>query len=610
MLAFAGIIGFLQITILPGLILVKVLNIRGGLLERLIYLFPLSLICNYLLVFALTAAGIYTRTVLILLLVIEWLGMFYCWRHEIRLPIKKIVRGFLSRLESEILPLRTGNFFSGDFSAVASQWVWFLFGLAALSAALWTIHVWRLNIGTIFSGWDTLFSWNAYAETWAQNAFPSFEGFYPQLVSANWSVSYVLQGQGTVQFFNTLIPPLFFVWIFLMLFDLGFQKKETGFFIAAVIARYMMKKLMGDQMFNGYMDVPVACMVFQSLYALLKGNGRSSADQRQSIFLGVVFAAGACVTKQAGLITLILVPVAISYWLKDGIKSMRGKQLVLLLSAAALIVFPFYLFAFFANKSTEGTASSLIAGGILNFNQTYEWSHKWQLIRQSLGIYGYVFLLSLIGLPFIPKKYRLVFFLASWPIILFWGLLLPYDTRNLAVALPLVAVSCGFFVEVIIDGVIRLLGKTGFGSIPTGVLIGAVIIAVVLISWLFNPDEKLTSQQTELSRQLFGAGLNQELLFNILGDSHVGNDILTDYPAYFLPGYQNCCEMIDFKDDRVFQNRLADGSIHYLLIPQNVENLSWESYDVVNLCRDSGQCELIQCSSGYYIPYCLYAVNP
>ena len=70
----------------------------------------------------------------------------------------------------------------------------------ALSGVLWGFHLVRLNTGTVFSGWDTLFSWNAYAEKWASGRVPDIGGMYPQLVPANWSLSYLLQGKDAVYF--------------------------------------------------------------------------------------------------------------------------------------------------------------------------------------------------------------------------------------------------------------------------------------------------------------------------------------------------------------------------------------------------------------------------
>lgn len=610
MLVFCGIVGLLQSILLPGLILLKIFKIRGGLIERFLILFPLSLVTNYLIIFLLAAFRIYTRPVLSLLIAIEILTLLFLFRRTFQTPMKEILFNIEKSIKQELLPLTTMLSQSSNQShEIIQNALWILSGLGSVSAVLWGIHVWRLNFGTIFNGWDTLFSWNAFAETWATNQIPAFRGSYPQLVPANWSISYVLQGVNPVQFFNTLIPPLFFLWIFLMLFDLGFQKKETGFFFAAIIARYMMKKLMGDQIFNGYMDVPAASMVLLSLYAILKGSNRSGKDQQQSIALSLVFASEAAVTKQSGLIALIIVPILIHRWLKTAEQQIPRKQKIGLMVICAGIVLPWYFGGLIYGMVNPDTGTQIVDQGIVQFNQRYEWSHKFYLIRQSLGKYFYVFLISLIGLPFVPKKYRLPFFLASWPIVTLWALFFTYDTRNLATALPPLAILCGFALDGFIQKILLFTGRWKIGKIAVGIpFILIIAIGLIILIDLF-PDERLHQDQDNQKKNLFGAGLNQELLYGVLGETHETADILTNYPAYFLPGYGNCCEKVDFKDSIMFEQKLSQSHIRYLLIPQFVENLSWESYDVLNRCMANGKCTLMKCSNGYYIPYCLYTVN-
>ncbi len=285
-------------------------------------------------------------------------------------------------LRHELSPL-TRSLKNTDGMAVARYWLWLTAGAAALSAIFWALHVWRLNFGSVFSAWDTLFSWNAYAESWAANRFPNLNGSYPQLVSANWSLSYLLTGNVKIQLFNTLLPPLFFLWIFLMLFDLGFQNRESSYFIAAIIARYMMKKLAGDQLFNGYMDVPAACMVLLTLYTFLKGSQRDAEGQRQALILGCLFAAGAGATKQAGLIAVALAPFLIRSWLPEGVKTISRRAMAGTALLCCGVLLPWYLMSFF-NALVFSDHDRLIDAGIIRFNQRYEWSHKFYSVRQML----------------------------------------------------------------------------------------------------------------------------------------------------------------------------------------------------------------------------------
>lgn len=604
MMVLWGVLAFLQMTLLPGLLVLKISRIKGGLLERGIYLLPLSLAANYLVIFILTAVRIYVRPILIGWIVLEIFALCLVCRDSLKASAEAAVHSLMNHLKRELSPLfEPADRTAADFIRLL---VALFAGIGAISAIVWTVHVWTLNFGTIFSGWDTLFSWNSYALQWAENRLPEITGAYPQLVSANWSMSYVLTGSPEIQLFNTLLPPLFFLWIFLMLFDLGFQKKETGFFLAAIIARYMMKKLMGDHIFDGYMDVPAACMIFLSVYAVLKGTGKEASVQRQAILLGMVFAASAAVTKQAGVIALLLIPFLIGFLLKDGIRQMGARDWLGIGLLSALIALPWYLFTLMNPSAARGFEGVGVASGIVDFNRRYEWSHKLYLARSALGKYWVVFLAALIGLPLVKKPYRWIFFALALPVTVSWVTFFSYDTRNLAAALPAVAVLSGFALAKIADVIISGFFRAWLRNIPAGFFWLALAAGLIVFLILSYPDEKLETMQMEQQRELFGKELNDELLYGVFGEEHQSEDILTDYPAPFLSGYENCCVMTDFQNAERFAELLKDPSIHYLLIPQREENLRAEIFQQLTSCRDTGNCTEIACSGAYYIPYCLY----
>ncbi len=606
---YFGTLGLLQILALPGLILIKALKIRGGLLERMIYCFPLSLSVNYLAVFLLTAAGIYIRPVVLVLMVLEIFLLMYLFRSNLRQPFSAMIQKIYAAFVSEFNPFHQMIPDNKGVRSILSFGVWIVFGCSAISAVLWGLHVWRLNFGTIFSGQDTLFSWNTFAESWAQNLIPVSHGAYPQLVPANWSLSYVLQGKDAIQLFNTLIPPVFFLLILVMLFDLGFQKRETGFFIAGLIARYMMKKLMGNQISDGYMDVPVSFMSLLAVYTLLKGIEKDKFGQFQTIFLAVGFASGAAITKQAGLMILILTPFFAAFWLKDSISSVSRKQFFLLLLIPCLMVLPWYILCWINSRVPDPASGELLADGIRRFNEQYEWSHKLFLARQSLGKYVAIFILSIIGLPLIPKRYRLPFFLCSWPLVIVWTAFFSYDARNLACALPFIALSSGMAVDGGIRWIADFTGMRKISQIAVWIPLVVLLVALLTSLWFLLPETELSEVQRLKQRELFGKELNEELLYGIIGEEHHEKDILTDYPAYFLSGYKDCCEMADFSDAPAFEWHLSKQTIRYLLIPEQIQNRSQDSALVLEACVQSGRCRLIDCSAGYYEPYCLYAVS-
>ena len=608
-MVFFGILGLLQILIFPGLILIKTLKIRSGLVERMIYCFPLSLLVNYLTVFLLTTAGIYIRPVVFVLIALELLLLAYLFRSSLRQPFSATIQKVYAAVVSEFNPFYQMIPNEKSAGSILSFGIWIVFGCSAISAVLWGLHVCSLNFGTVFSGQDTLFSWNTFAESWAQNMIPVSHGAYPQLIPANWSLSYVLQGKDAVQLFNTLIPPVFFLLIFVMLFDLGFQKRETGFFIAALIARYMMKKLMGDQIADGYMDVPVSCMSLLAVYTLLKGIEKDKFGQFQALFLAVGFACAAAITKQAGFMILALTPFFAVFWLKDGISHINRKKFFIILFTCCLIVLPWYVLCWIHSRVPNPASGELLADGIRRFNESYEWSHKLFLARQSIGKYIVFFILSIVGLPLISKRYRLPFFLCAWPLVIVWAAFFSYDARNLACALPFIALSSGMAVDGGIRWIAGLPCMRKTGQLAVWIPLALLIVALLAGLWILFPEAELMEVQRLKQRDLFGRELNEELLYGMIGEEHHEKDILTDYPAYFLSGYKDCCEMADFSDAPAFEWHLSKETIRYLLIPEKIQNRSQDSALVLEKCVQSRQCRQIGCSAGYYEPYCLYAVS-
>ena len=608
MLAVLGTLGLLQSLLLPGLILRKALRFRCGISEGLIRLLPLSLTANYLLVFLLTALRIFSRPVMLAVILAETAALILLYKDTLRKPVNEFIKSIWDSLRIEFHPLQDFlNENTQNVTDITGKWVWALTGCFALSGLLWALHLCRLNFGTVFSGWDTLFSWNAYAEIWAGGDIPRIGGMYPQLIPANWAISYELQGPDAVQFFNTLLPPLFFLLIQWMLFDLGFQRRESGFFIAAVIARYMMKKLMGDHLFDGYMDVPAAAMILLSLYTLIRADRRDDRGKREAILLSVIFAAAAAVTKQSGAAALILVPLAIRQLMGDTAKSLSRREKLTLAAAGLLIALPWYLFCLLSVSA--GPEKELIADGITEFNRQYDIHHRIRLALETLGRYKFVFLGAILLLPFVEKRYRLLLLLMVWPLALIWMVSYSYDARNLGPVLPIVALTGGLGLAGAGRFAAGFAERTRTGRIPLWVL--AFILAALLAAVLIKryPDTKLIRDHEERQKALFGERLNRELLYGILGENHGGYDIYTDYPAQFLSGYAECCSAAELTDAGQVRSVLEGDKINWLLLPVIMPNNTDPSRELIEQCIASGKCERVRCSDGYYKEYCLYEIK-
>ena len=608
MLILFGTLGLLQNTILPGLILMKTGKVKGGIAEKLLYLLPISLISNYLLIFLLASLHLYTRPVMTGIIIAEILFILWLYRKTLLKPVGSGFSAFSDVLKRELSPL-TGALTSDSLSTAdrLKNWIWLISGCFALSGILWGFHLCRLNFGTVFKGWDTLFSWNRYAQTWAEGGIPGIEGMYPQLIPANWSLSYLLQGANPVQFFNTLLPPVFFLIIEVTLFSLGFERRESGFFLAAIIARYMMKKLMGDQLFDGYMDVPAAAMSLMSVYTFMKAEGKDLSKQKQAVILGTIFAAGAATTKQSGFPALVLAPLSAAVLLSDGVRSLNRKQKILLCAAVLLIVLPWYLHCMLYN--THGYERELIANGIRDYNTRFDLRFRLGTAVNTLGKYGICFLLSLIGLPFIQKRYRLLLSLYIWPLTLIWASFYSYDARNLGAVLPFAALACGLALAGIGSAAGHLAQKLRMEQVPLAVFALLCAAAAIVLLVRFFPDNKLTEAQNKQQKTLFGERLNNELLYDILGESHSGYDIYTDYPAWFLSGYEECCTAAELTDTYQVRTVLEQDKVNWLLLPVVLPNDTDPSKELFEQCIAEGKCEEIRCSDGYYKAYCLYQVH-
>ena len=88
-----------------------------------------------------------------------------------------------------------------------------------------------------------------------------------------------------------------------------------------------------------------------------------------------------------------------------------------------------------------------------------------------------------------------------------------------------------------------------------------------------------------------------------------GYDIYTDYPAYFLPGYSECCSSADLTDTGQMSQVLNGEKVQWMLLPEVFPNNTDGAKEIFDQCVADGVCVKQACSDGYYKNYCLYQVN-
>ncbi len=596
---FLGILAILQMTLLPGLVLVKAFRLKLGTIQRMAYCFGLSLIANYAAVLLLTTFGLYRQAIALVLVAVEIAGGVWLYRGELLKSWKVTGVSLWNRLSSLL------HYLLPDLKSVEEERSIYdvlvgtltaVFAFFAITDLFWAVMVFISNVGSVFNSWDAVLSWNRWATEWAQNQFPSGVGLYPQLLPANWSLTYVLINNIQVQFFAKATIPLFLFFILLLFFDLGLNWKSMGAFIGLILTRLIIKKFTGEFIAEGYADIPLACMAFLSVYALIKAKGQSDpVVQRQGIFLGAVFAGGAAVTKQAGLFLLVLYPLLAYLIVLRSRREWKTRTLLLGLGIALLLCVPWY--AYKQVQIAQGLDANnveYVTSGIYHGASMLErLAHAFQSLDK------YVFLLALMipALFLLESAYRWLVILIVIPFALVWAGYFSYDTRNLALIFPIWGLAAGLCLERLFKIGFDLALRLKLERLKAYVGVALLLLALIGLNFAY-PAASLKEKQTNQQKQIFNASLNAQL-YDYIGQvgSHI--KILTSYPVEYLPGLENIEVNYSFNDYASFNQQISQPDINYLLIPVNVND---EIKAAVTQNLDNGNYRLIF-EDDHFIPY-------
>ncbi len=616
-----GVIAVLQVCCIPGLIAARLFKLKLDILQGIVTIFMLSLTANYLAAFLLAALGLYLRPVALALLALELAALVWLYRRELLAPLGELSSSLLERsggyLRSFLPAAQPDSRLA--FASVLKAALGLALAVMAVTSIAWVGRVFLDNLGSVFNSWDAVLSWNRWAVAWSQNSFPTGTWQYPQLLPANWSMIYVIVGSA-VQLFAKAIMPLFSLFILLMIFDLGLDRRRSrpaamiGFFLAVVLTRLMIKKFLGDYIAEGYADIPVAFAGFLPVYTLLKARGLERADERmQSVRLGFILAGGAAVTKAAGLFILVLYPLlAWLLVLKDfaiepterrrSIGSI-AKSLWIPLAAALLIALPWY--AYKQVQIWQGLDQSNVE---VVTNAIYQGAGLWQRVvnaAQSMDKYAFLLAFLIPALLVLEDAYRWIVALIVLPFTLSWALSFSYDTRNLALALPFLGLTAGAALgrcaELGIDALallsvrsvrLRAYAIAGLGLLALGG------IALVL------PDQKLEAQQAAMQKQIFNPELNAKL-YDFIARNGPDVRIATNYPVAALPGLEHNQVNFWYADFDTYQALVENGQVNYLLAPERMDARIEQD---IESKLSSGAYKLVF-EDAHYVPYRLIRIK-
>lgn len=588
---FRGIIGIFQVLFLPGLILCRATGFKSRWLARLIVVVITSLVFNYCLVFFLTAFHLYSRLSLGIILFCEILVLIWQYRNELNQPIGFWLeknRNFWSEKSTEWRKI----FQSEKEGSILNRYLKILYIVLCLILAYislnWICKLFVWNLGSVFNSYDTIAHWNKWALDWTNNTLPKSTWRYPQLLPANWSVLFVLVGDPSIQFFAQAIMPLFAFFILIMIVDLGFAKKNPGFFLGAAITYLTFKKFLGSFLIEGLADLPSAFFAFSAVYLLFifqVDNRPLARKTNYGLFIAV--AAGGCaVTKQVGLVFLLL--FCILYFLfyarplltadRQSAKKVLSISLIILF----VIVFPWYAYKqVLIWRGIEKSEVQMIVGATQYAYNFVGFNDQLVAVGKSLGKYLYLLIFLIPMTFFMDPLLRSINIFLVFPLFISWGLFASYDFRNLSIALPFFSISAGLSIQYLVDRVFELFKKIPFSQISGKILLILLIILIFLAGKFEFPNELLAKKQEEGAMNAFAPSINQKVIDMVKMDE--GNfSIITNYPLENLPGMEGKKVGIlfnDYEDYRYTLKNSGAGTL-YLLVPgyaqENIMNEIWE----------------------------------
>lgn len=569
-MAILGIVSIIQMIILPGLIISKLTKFNSRGIPKLIAIFGLSLFFNFVLVVLLTLCHLFSQITILIIIILEIAACFWLYRNKLFESYEDLFHTFETRIRSFDYS-QSDSPDSSSFFRIIKYLTFLVLLIFAITDIVWMVQRLTNNLGTVFQTWDAVVSWNRWAVEWSRGIFPTATSYYPQLIPANWSISYVLMNGIELQSFPKAIMPLFSLLILVMLFDLGLKTKSFGFFIGVILTRLIIKKFTGEFIADGYVDLPMAFFSFASIYLLLCA--RFNANKKDFglglIITSIIMAVAAAFTKQAGVFILVLLPLLGYLILYRQVPEMFTKQkkktLAFVYIIALLTAGSWYFFKWL--QIHAGADSSNIAYVTNDIYQGAGYIERALDAFTLLGKYKYL-LFALVPAVFVVKKpYRWLGIIVAIPFSIVWFFFFSYEVRNLALIFPIWGMIIGLFVNQLFEYAVRFLNYIKIQKIPVASLLIVIIIALGFIGIKY-PLNELIHNQEEKQWLLFNPELNTQIRQLV---EKTGPDIkvLTNYPIDYLPGLSGSQVSYWYDSLPDYLSEVEKPEINYLLVPNN-----------------------------------------
>jgi hypothetical protein len=601
-----GILAILQVTFIPGMILLKVLKIRWHWLRGFLLAFGLSLVANYALALILVTVGLYLRGVFLAVFIAEIILLAYLYRDTLRQPLGEAAgkltaqgRAFIRSVASDL----AGEDQQGSLSRLVVGLVSLILVVYAMFMVWWGVKVFINGIGMVIDHWDAVASWNKWARVWAANGVPGNTWEYPQLIPLNLSVAYVFMGSDYLEFFNTAVMSMFTGAILLLIFDLALQHRKAGYLAAIIAAQFIIKEFAGVYMNTAYVDIPLAFFAFAAVYAALQAKHQPDVHAaRPYVWVSALLAAGAAVTKQPGFWILGFVPLFLFFVVLPSFSITGWKErfrfLFLPFAVAALIVLPWYVYIEIGILSGSSESNlDFISSGIYGDKSRLEIFID---AFRSLGAYGYVLVFVLVGGAWLDKVHRWMVYGIVLPYYLIWASLFSYSPRNLSLAFAFWALAVGLLVEKVLALAETLIEKLKLARLSTALIPILLLVLLVAAGSFVVTDQEMIARHDEAKRYILDRKING-LIYDYFDELGSVEPIVSSYPIEELPGLIGI--RISFRDQEYFNQEFAKyPEVKYLLMPQAVDDPLKEQ---ILAKVDSGEYELIFHQNRYYFIHIL-----
>jgi hypothetical protein len=325
---------------------------------------------------------------------------------------------------------------------------------------------------------------------------------------------------------------------------------------------------------------------------LIKAHHTPDINERGRLYiLGALFSAGAAVAKQAGVYMALCYPVLVAADVIFSKIEVDRRHIRNWLTAFALISIIWV--SWYALKEVRILTGMDYANidTLVNLStQKFDQQNLFQQIAAALGQHPefvILFILIAVVFPWMDRFYQVLTLLfAPYPLI--WAWMASYDTRNLSVFLPVLAVVAGYAIDRILIKLTRLGEGSKAMQIPIGVPLALGCIAVLSLNAVVTP-ERLQQRQMDLQKQIFSPNKNQ-MLYDLVAANGPQTRILTNYPMNFIPGLSGYQSRFDFDDYDVFLARVQDPAVEYMLVPNAIDD---RIKDYINARIDAGDYEVI-----------------